>query len=139
MHKTLLAVITAFAMLISVNLQKGSVFPYAGRHEAYLLKNSSSCQILSLSGEEVNERLFSLFRLKGESVTLDRMEDAEKIVRRYHARLLFEESAEGVRSVYYYTPKLRGYKLINGEKVNLHIAYAAGRTVVGTPILFGGY
>ena len=137
MPKPLLAVRTAFAMLISVNLQKGSVFPYAGRHEAYLLKNSSSCQILSLSGEEVNERLFSLFRLKGESVTLDCMEDAEKIVRRYHARLLFEESAEGVRSVYYYTPKLRGYKLINGEKVNLHIAYAVGRTVVGTPILFG--
>ena len=70
---------------------------------------------------------------------LDSPEEAEKIVRRYHARFLFEENAEGVRSEYYYTPKLRGYKLINGKKVNLHIAYANGRTVAGTPILFGGY
>ena len=139
MRKTLLAATAALAMFVSVNLQKGSVFPYAGRHEAYLLKNSSACQILSLSGEEANERLFFLFRLKGESVRLDSPEEAEKIVRRYHARFLFEENAEGVRSEYYYTPKLRGYKLINGKKVNLHIAYANGRTVAGTPILFGGY
>ena len=49
MRKTLLAATAALAMFVSVNLQKGSVFPYAGRHEAYLLKNSSACQILSCS------------------------------------------------------------------------------------------
>ena len=139
MRKTLLAVCAAIALFAAINLQKGSIFPYAGRHEAYLLKDSSACQILSLSGEEANDKVFFRLFLKGESVTLQDSTDAGRLMKDFQARVVFEETADGVRSVYCYSPKIRGYKRIGGKKINLHIAYADGRTVAGTPIIFGGY
>ena len=54
--------------------------------------------------------------LKGESVTLQDPTDAGRLMKDFQARVVFEETADGVRSVYCYSPKIRGYKRIGGQK-----------------------
>lgn len=74
----------------------------------------------------------------GESVSYegDRLQE---LVSRFRARLLFEEEVCGVRNYYFYSPYLKGCVLVGGQRVNLHIAVGEGRTVAGTPIIFGGF
>jgi hypothetical protein len=78
------------------------------------------------------------FYYTGESIVLDNSEDARKIIGKLDAKMVFCESSESGISTYYYSEKLRVYKYVNGEKVNLHI-HVGKITTVGSPIIYGSY
>lgn len=61
----------------------------------------------------------------------------EALAEKYFARLLFTERAGDVCNYYFYSPVLGGGVVLNGEKVNLHIAVRGETTVAGTPLIYG--
>lgn len=94
--------------------------------------------------------LFEIGRVKGECVQFDlqsydggRYATNEEIVRnileKYRAKTLLIEEVDGIVSYYAYTPIWQDGLLLQGERINLHIALSKSRCVVGTPIIFGGY
>ena len=87
--------------------------------------------------------LLDCFFIKGESVSLVLENDgdlqAKNIIKQSSAKLLLIEQAGGVCSYYAYSKNLGDGVVVNGQKVNLHVAISGERLVVGTPIIFGGF
>lgn len=107
----------------------------AGESYTFYLGESSSAR--AVTSKSPLAKLF-LGEVKGESVVYcgDRYaEFAEK----YCAKLLFTEHLNGVTSYYLYSPKFGGGISLGGEVINLQIAVSDGQTVVGTPLIFGGW
>ena len=130
----LLLAIGALAVLRLTNVSKLS--DYAGVRTYYLDSASSqSLQTDTLKGMQ-------FLRVKGESVVLkERVDEAgiQDILRRYNASVLWTEEVDGVLSYYCYTPCFQESVQINNRKVNLHIATKEERTILGSPIIFGGF
>ena len=84
-----------------------------------------------------------LFRIKGECVRFSTEKSEEEFLKetlaQYRASVLFAEQAGEVISYYCYADGLGEGILINGQTVNLHIAWKEGEAVLGTPIIFDGY
>ena len=104
----------------------------------YLYAASSQAKMVSTL------RFEDLFSVKGESVRFDRNGQDEyglvsEILAQYGATLTYTETLDGVTSYYAITPNLYGGVLINGNKINLHIAISENQCVVGTPVIFGGF
>ena len=83
---------------------------------------------------------FDLFRMKGESVILEKeVGDVEAILELYDAKILFIEEVCDTLSYYCYTEKWSDGITLDGATVNLHIAVNQTQCAVGTPIIFGGF
>ena len=61
------------------------------------------------------------------------------IVEKTQAKLMFIEEVDGVVSYYYYSKKLPKHQVVNGVKVNLHVAVSNDQVKIGTPFIYGGY
>ncbi len=66
---------------------------------------------------------------------------AEAIAKEYGAVILFTEKAANIKSYYAHTLRWFDGVMLEGEKVNLHIAInmESGMGAVGSPIIFDGY
>ncbi len=64
---------------------------------------------------------------------------AAELLARFEAKVLFCEEVCGIRNYYCHSPQLGEGVLLNGVRVNLHIAVSGDRTAAGTPIIFGGF
>lgn len=83
-----------------------------------------------------------LFSVQGESVFLKlNGEKPADWLGRYGASVVFIEKVGDIVSYYGYTAKWSEFVIINGRKVNVHLAVDVEKDVgvVGTPIVFGGY
>lgn len=93
------------------------------------------------------ERLkpLDIFFVQGESVQLSLTQEeqtnalVQEILKEYNAVLVSVENACGVISYYAFSPALYQGVVIEGEKVNLHIAVRKTEVAVGSPIIFGGF
>jgi hypothetical protein len=106
-----------------------------GEHTYYLYSSSSQAEIKqTLSLDE-------LIFVTGESVVIEGEPYAlaDEILWRFGAEVCFTESTGDTLSYYCYSSRLKGGILLNGNKVNLHLALGDGRLVAGTPVIFGGY
>lgn len=142
--KTFLRAIIALALSATVLLflyafRFTAFFKEEGTRRYYLYANSSQAVLKSkLSFEEI-------FVIQGESLALSEpvktQEEAQKLLDRYEASVALKEEIDGILSYYAYTQKRAGYVIIDGKKVNLHLAVEVdtGRAVIGYPIIFGGY
>ena len=138
---TLLAVLFAVVFSLGIrvnNLSRLSLFP--GERTFFL--DSASSQ--GLMKKELG--ISDLFRVKGECVSFSFAEsdggrDAliEEIVRQLGAEIIFEEEVNEVISYYCYTPIFLESLILQGKRINLHVAISKARCVVGTPIIFGGF
>ena len=130
---------TALALMAAFALKIGAVdkFPTLVGEKTYYLDDTSS---QALQKDVLGMK--DVFRVRGQSVTLVGTESADvmqTLLKEYDAIVLMEEYASGVTSYYCYSPRLGDCVGVGGERVNLHIAVAAERCVVGTPIIFGGF
>ena len=116
-----------------------------GEHIYYL--QSASSQGLRKDSLSISD----LFNVRGESVRFVLSQGTEKeavveeIAGKYGATILFMEEVGGVTSYYGYTSKWADGVLLNGKKINLHIALSIDENanqsicVIGSPIIFDGY
>ena len=63
----------------------------------------------------------------------------QNLVEEVGATLQFVEDVNGVKSFYYYSPKISKVQILNGKKVNLHVAVANNYIKIGSPFICGGY
>ena len=77
---------------------------------------------------------------KGESCFMA-ASDVDTLLKSLRAKEVFKESGEYFDNVYYFSPLISDYVIVNGQKVNLHVAFGSenGQAKVATPINFGGY
>lgn len=108
-------------------------YQYSTRLESYD-GYSSQCKI------QVNSNLQYLFNFKrcGEAVEVD-FTDYQKILSEFSATVKFTENAEGITSFYAYSPKIKTYILLKGERINLHIALRNAGMKIGSPLIFGSF
>ena len=136
--KTAAAVVACLLTGTCVFLMHASAF--AGGKSTYYLYSASS-------QAEIKESLkpAELAGLKGESAVYvfeNGEADAafvERILDEYRAEICFVEEAAGTLSSYCSSPRLKNGVLLEGRKINLHIAVRAESIALGTPIIFGGY
>ena len=122
-----------FALVRVGNVSK--LGAYAGERTYYLDSASSqSLQKSHLSGLE-------FLRVQGESVYIEGEGEAyaQKVIKEVKASVLWVEEVAGVRSYYCYTPLFGEGVIVNGQRVNLHIAVSKTGCAIGNPIIFGGY
>ena len=129
------ALFVCTALLLLFSLLSVSKFPDLDGKRTFFLDSASS---QGLRKDCIS--ILDIFRVKGECVRLDACQyNAESLLVRYQAEVLFKEEVAGRVSYYCYTEKWGGGLCINGYKVNLHIAVGEEEMVVGFPIIFDGY
>lgn len=131
----ILTILAAFCtVLFFVALYASPAFP---RGEKYTFYQGTSSSPMA----ETEFPLLTKLRLngaKGESTVYEG--DCYSFLKEeFQAVLLWEEEAANVKNFYLYSARLPGGVEINGRLVNLHIAVREESTVVGTPLIFGGY
>ena len=136
-----------FCLLLGVGVKAANVSRLSALkgERTYFLDSASS---QGLSKTELS--LAELGRVKGECVQFDLQayeggryatneEIVQSILRKFQAKTRFVEEVNGTVSYYAYTPLWQDGLLLQGERVNLHIAISSSHCVVGTPVIFGGY
>ena len=106
----------------------------ADKKEVYFNSFSSNASVL------YNDDKNFCFNRTGESFKIKNGEvDVENFLSEYGAEIIFTESTSEGTGYYAYTDKIRTCKIVNGEKINLHIFVGKLETTVGTPIIFGSF
>ena len=131
-------IIVAFAVIGFRFTCVSKLSNFSGERVFYLYSPSSQAQI------KTKISIIDGFFVRGESVKINldgvvAERKAEEILSSFNAEVLFTEQAGQTLSYYAYAPKLGGGILLNGKKINLHIAFSDSQCVVGTPIIFGGF
>ena len=150
--QTLCALAIALGALGVVCTAKISRFSDIQGERVYYLQSASSQGLRkeslslfdfpSIRGESVRFALQDGVESEGEGVVEDFVAD---MVKKYKATIIFKEEITGVTSYYGYTAKWADGVVINGKKINLHIAISTAENngerlcVVGSPIIFDGY
>lgn len=61
-------------------------------------------------------------------------------IKYFDAEIIFtERTGEDLYSVYLYSPRIKRFKIVKGEKVNLHAAFAEVYVALGSPLVYGSY
>ena len=126
-------VVSVFALIGFRVLCVSKLSNYAGERVFYLYTPSSQATIKSKLS------LTDCFFVQGESVQFSLNGESGKKRAEEIMQDLQAETAGGTQSFYAYSKKLGKSVVINGKKINLHIAVAEDSAVVGTPIIFGGF
>ena len=56
-----------------------------------------------------------------------------------NAKEVYKSQIEKIENAYYYTNQIKTYQIINGERVNVHVAKSTDGITVGIPIIYYGY
>ncbi len=134
-----LGVVTAL-LIIFISIFTSNVNPvfkrYADNYEVYLGQASSLADIKVVEDKEY----VWLRGVKGESVTLKAEQfDLDKLLKEFDASVIFTETTSDSQIIYAYSPKIKYQKKIKGQTINLHVAMAKERVVVGSPLIFGSF
>ena len=135
--------VAVFALFCVWSVNVCRLSSIAGERVFYL--HSASSQGLRKTGLALSD----FTRVRGESVCFALEEECETdgealvvaqgIAKEFGAEILKMEVCSGVRSYYAYTPRWANGVLVDGQKINLHVAVSGERCVVGTPIIFDGF
>ncbi len=131
MQKKLSVILSVLTLLILFALSLTPIFNnYAENLEVYQYKYSSNCQI--------SDNLFCLFKT-GESGVLKNGVEIQSVILAFNAKIVFVEQINETENFYCYSPKIKGYTRLKGEKINLHFAKGKTKVKVGSPIIFGSF
>jgi hypothetical protein len=117
----------------SLLFENGDYYIFYGGNE------SSSAHMVSAEGINALKVKATIKHLSGESATYLNQNLKEKIIQDFNAEIMFTETIANIKNYYAYTEKIENYIVLNGIKINLHIAVSQDKTTVGSPIIFGGY
>lgn len=133
-RKTAAAALFALLLCVAALLYIRGELPDGCATEYYLYKSSSACEI-------TDKIAFPALRksVKGEAVTVKSEKEVENALTGLLAIKVFSESGEDFSCDYYFSFRIRGYTIINGRKVNLHVSKTKDGYKIGTPLIFGGY
>ncbi len=124
------ACIVCFALLLSLFAPVGAVPNTA----VYSLNGKSGGEFI-----KGNIALDKIFDLEGVAVNLDSSYDLQKTLKLLSAKKVHYFTDGEIENYYFFTEKVHDFEIINGKKVNLHVAVSKGNLTVGSPIIYYGY
>ncbi len=130
------ALSAAFILFAIAALPDKICFNGGDNYVFYCGTSSSDCKIIRADNNAGVTRLF-LKNVCGESAEFEKL-DIDEFLKKVGGQVLFTESAAGITS-YYCSARLPYSVVLDGEKINLHIAVCENSIKVGSPIIFGGY
>lgn len=139
MLKILFTLVCFISSFIAVGIRTGGNLPIEGDREMYFYSSSSNAETVFLKNGEEKNFVYYFPALKGESVTTTKGSKISKILSDYNFIKICSFKVANCAGDYYYSDKIRGYKFINGKKVNLQIVKSEYGYKVGSPIIFGSY
>ena len=141
MRKIFVSYIVILALIAVSGCRSCPMFPAEGGiYTYYFYSESSNAGTATMPSKSAESYFVNMFIYSGESVSYTGNKDyAVKITEKYKAKFLFAERAGDVITEYYYSPFILKKINLNGKTVNLQIAREGGRTVIGSPIIFGSF
>ena len=103
----------------------------------FINKNTVTCIGGKSSGQFIYSPVF--FENDGYQVKLDTEIQAVSFLRKYNCEIVFTENINGIENYYFYSSKLLKKQVLNGKKVNVHLAVSDGKIILGYPIIYGSY
>lgn len=107
----------------------------------YVFSTGGGSAAKMISAEQIRaaEVKRSIKKTDGESAYYLNTDNSAELLNKYRAKVVFCQTVDGIYNIYAYTDKFDGYLVLEGKRVNLHIAVTDNSTVIGSPIIFGGY
>ena len=134
MKKLIIAIIIMFIILANVDNQKFTLRDYFdGEYTAYTKEFQQDsvdlgfCYMVKDSESVI-----------GESVKMDNLEVGSAI-RDLEMKVAYTEYLNGTTLIYGYTKKISDSVNVDGEKINIQIAYNDEYTVIGWPLILGSF
>ena len=103
----------------------------------FISKDTVTCIGGKSSGQFVNFPVF--YQSDGYQVKLDSEIQAVSFLRKYDCEIVFTENVNGIENYYFYSNKLLKKQVLNGKKVNVHLAVSDNGVILGYPIIYGSY
>ena len=127
-----------FAMAICVLLG----FSYA--NENHVLSGIGENHVLYAQNSSTNIRCETtpsfLNKIKAETCTIDFCNfNLQELLDRFSAEVIMIEDYEDGTSYYAYSSKIKYLEMINGNKINLHIAVKSDGVKIGVPIIYASF
>lgn len=134
--KLFFGTISAAFTLFSVLLFRTNLCFSGGTNYVFFVgKSASTCKIVH--AENPSALALILNDVRGESATFYNF-NVDDFLLSVNGKILFTETLSD--SVNYYCSADLPYSVcLYGETVNLHVCIKADKTIVGSPIIFGGY
>ena len=82
--------------------------------------------------------LDKIFLIDGASIKTDSYNIEEKLNLLNAKKVHYFTDGE-VENYYFFSEKVHNFEIIDGKKVNIHIAVKKGEVVVGSPVIYYGY
>lgn len=139
MKKILFCLVAVCLAAFSLKTSGGTILEGGNHYEIFYETNGGG-----LTSEKPTSRFLqfgaTLKKKKGESCFMAE-NDVRTLLKNLRAKEIFRESGECFDNVYYFSPLISDFVIVNGQKVNLHVAFGAenGQAKIATPINFGGY
>ena len=124
-------VVVAFILIIMV--ASYSQFNIFKEKQVTFSKNYSQGEFFTSNINDLRAR----YQSKGFSFKVD--DGNLDFLTTLNAKEVYKSQIEKIENAYYYTSQIKRYQIINGRKVNVHVAKSADGITVGIPIIYYGY
>lgn len=116
----------------------------AANNPAVFGKYSSVSEVYVTDGSLREGEIYSVFEIvngkAGESCRVDKKNfSVEECIKYFDAEIIFTEKVDGIVSLYLYSPQIKRYKTVKGERINLHVALCESYVALGSPVIYGAY
>ena len=118
-----LAVLSSFIVANKIT-EKDIVYSVNGKSSGEFIKGEIS--------------LDKIFLIDGASIKIDSYNIEEKL-NLLNAKTVHYFTDGEVENYYFFSEKVHNFEIINGKKVNIHLAVKQGEVVVGSPVIYYGY
>ena len=134
----IVAILVVFMALYFGRAQKAMFLGAEGVYTLSVENESSSAKFISFNAKDT-DNIAKYKMVTGQSVYGISKDYIDEFLTKYQCVLVFSEATAYGETNYYYSPKIWGYKSINGKKVNVQTAICSYGNTIGTPIIYGGY
>lgn len=136
MRRLVLVIFVMSAIISLVSLQHTNLcdINIEGRYVCY---TSSNHYFESVDMSEAKSE-FSKSNCVGECIILDNLDNVDLVLKKLRAKYILSEEFQDNLIEYYFSPRLRDYIIVGGNRVNLQISYGS-KIKIGYPIIREGF
>lgn len=119
--------------------QEGTIEIYCRSYDGTCIQNGSGV-IVFCGFDGFEETLGRCHGVDGVAVSFSgELSDVVETAQKLSLNVVFEESVANVATIYGYSPLVKGGIFVDGQYINVQIAYSDGIVKVGSPLILGSF